>query len=696
LHKLFALKKLAKTNKFKRIRRQVFMSMEKNMKVALTGNPNSGKTTLFNALTGKIERVGNWAGVTIEKKEGEIKKSLIATNVQMTAVDLPGAYSMSPFTSEESITSSFVKNENPDVIINIVDATNLSRSLFFTTQLLELEIPVVVALNKSDLTKKKKTTIDVASLSKLLGCPVIETVSTKGSDNGLEKLVSKVVEVKGKTQTAPFNSKGVNMADKSSVEVSDKKRYEFIKGIISKVEDRTISSNSQTKQDAADRILAHKWLGIPIFALIMWAVFSISQTHLGPLLADTLVGWIDLLYGWVEGLLGEGTSPVLAAILLDGIIGGVGAVVGFLPLIMVLFFLLALLEDCGYMARVAVVMDRFFKRVGLSGKSIIPMIIGTGCAIPGVMATRTIKNERQRRTTAMLTPFMPCGAKLPVIALFAGAFFNDAAWVGTTMYFVGIAVIIVAALLIVRITGETQSRSFFIMELPEYRIPSIKRATITMFSRGKAFIIKAGTIILLCNAIVQIMQTFNWQFEVIAEGAENTSILASIASPFALLLVPLGFGVWQLAAAAITGFIAKENVVGTLAVVYSMTNFIDTEELALVADGASVAGIMGLTAVTALAYLMFNLFTPPCFAAIGAMNAEMENKKWLWSGIALQFGMGYSLAFITYQVGTLITTGAVGTGFIPGLIVVAGLVGCVIYLVKKGDKKAESKVALSA
>lgn len=672
------------------------MSMEKNMKVALTGNPNSGKTTLFNALTGKIERVGNWAGVTIEKKEGDIKKSLNKTNVHITAVDLPGAYSMSPFTSEESITSSFVKNENPDVIINIVDATNLSRSLFFTTQLLELEIPVVVALNKSDLTKKKKTTIDVDSLSRLLGCPVIETVSTKGSDNGLEKLISQVVEIKDETQTAPFNSQGVNMSDKSSVEASDKKRYEFVKGIVAKVEQRTISSNSQTKQDAADRVLAHKWLGIPIFALIMWGVFSISQTHLGPLLADILVGWIDLLYGWVEGLLGEGVSPVLASILLDGIIGGVGAVVGFLPLIMVLFFLLALLEDCGYMARVAVVMDRFFKRVGLSGKSIIPMIIGTGCAIPGVMATRTIKNERQRRTTAMLTPFMPCGAKLPVIALFAGAFFNDAAWVGTTMYFVGIAVIIVAALLIVRITGETQARSFFIMELPEYRIPSIKRATITMFSRGKSFIIKAGTIILLCNAMVQIMQTFNWQFQVVAEGAENTSILASIASPFALLLVPLGFGVWQLAAAAITGFIAKENVVGTLAVVYSMTNFIDTEELALVADGATVASIMGLTAVTALAYLVFNLFTPPCFAAIGAMNSEMESKKWLWSGIALQFGMGYTLAFITYQAGTLITTGAVGVGFIPGLIVVAGLVGCVIYLVKKGDKKAESKVPLSA
>jgi ferrous iron transport protein B len=666
------------------------------MKVALTGNPNSGKTTLFNAITGKIEKVGNWAGVTIEKKEGEIKKSLNKTNVQITAVDLPGAYSMSPFTSEESVTSDFIRNENPDVIINIVDATNLSRSLFFTTQLLELGTPLVVALNKSDLNKKKKTTIDVNVLSKALGCPVIETVSTKASDNGLEKLIATVVEVKGKTQTAPFDSKGVNMADKSSVEASDKKRYEFVKGIISKVEKRQISSNSQTKQDAADRVLAHKWLGIPIFALIMWAVFSISQTHLGPFVADTLVGWIDSFYALVEGLLGEGTSPVLSAILLDGIIGGVGAVVGFLPLIMVLFFLLALLEDCGYMARVAVVMDRFFKKVGLSGKSIIPMIIGTGCGIPGVMATRTIKNERQRKTTAMLTTFMPCGAKLPVIALFAGAFFNDAAWVGTTMYFAGIAIIIVGALIVVRITGEKNKRSFFIMELPEYRFPSIKRATIEMLSRGKAFIVKAATIILLSNIAVQIMQTFNWKFQVVTEGAESTSILASIASPFAFLLIPLGFGAWQLAAAAITGFIAKENVVGTLAVVYSITNFIDTEEFALVGDGASVAGVMGLTSAAALAYLMFNLFTPPCFAAIGAMNSELEDKKWFWSALAFQFGMGYTVSFATYQIGTLITTGAVGSGFIPGLVVVTALICCVVYLMRKGDEKAQKKVVVSA
>lgn len=666
------------------------------MKIALTGNPNSGKTTLFNAITGKIEKVGNWAGVTIDKKEGPIKKSLNNTGVEIVAVDLPGAYSMSPFTSEENITRDFVQNENPDVIVNIVDATNLSRSLFFTTQLLELDIPVVVALNKSDLNKKKENFVNAKKLAELLGCPVIETVSTKSSNNGLDTLISKAVEIKGSGQKSPFTKGEVDQSDEQAVRASDIKRYDFVNTIVGKVEDRKVKSSNQTMQDAVDRILAHRWLGIPIFAAVMWAVFSISQTHVGPLLADILVGWIDSFNEFVAGLLGDSVSPVLSAVLLDGIIGGVGAVVGFLPLIMVLFFLLALLEDCGYMARVAVVMDRFFKKVGLSGKSIIPMIIGTGCAIPGVMATRTIKNERQRRTTAMLTPFMPCGAKLPVIALFAGVFFNDSAWVGTSMYFIGIAIIILGALMVVRITGEKHARSFFIMELPEYRIPSIKRATISMLSRGKAFIIKAGTIILLCNAAVQIMQTFNWQFQVVAENAQDTSILASISSPFAFLLIPLGFGVWQLAAASITGFIAKENVVGTLAVVYGITNFIDADALELVGGSSDVAQVMGLTSVGALAYLMFNLFTPPCFAAIGSMNSEMENRKWLWGGIGFQFGMGYVVAFLTYQIGTLITTGSVGEGLLPGGIAVAAMIGVVVYLMRQGDKKAARKLKLSA
>lgn len=662
------------------------------MKIALTGNPNSGKTTLFNALTGSTAHVGNWSGVTVSKKEAQVKSNFNSNEQAIIAVDLPGAYSMSPFSSEEVITRDYINNENPDVILNIVDATNLSRSLFFTSQLLELNIPVVVALNKSDLTTSKNNCIDIDGLSKALGCPVIETTSTKKL--GLEEVISASVMQKGQKQIAPFVAQGLDLSNAESVKAADIKRFNFVKELVAQIEKKIVQNNKQSTQDIVDRVVAHKWLGLPVFALVMWSVFSLSQTHFGPLFADILVGWIDGFYGIVEGALGSEVSPVLSALLLDGIIGGVGAVVGFLPLIMVLFFLLALLEDCGYMARVAVIMDRFFKRLGLSGKSIIPMVIGTGCAIPGIMATRTIKNERQRRTTAMLTPFMPCGAKLPVIALFAGVFFNDAAWVGTTMYFLGMAIIAFGALIVVRITGEKNARSFFIMELPEYRFPSIKRAILSTLARAKAFIVKAGTIILLCNAVVQIMQTFNWQLEVVAEGAANTSILASIASPFALLLLPLGFGVWQLAAAAITGFIAKENVVGTLAVVYGITNFIDTEELALVSGSSDVASIMGISSVAALAYLVFNLFTPPCFAALGAMNAEMDNKKWLWAGIGFQFGMGYVLAFITYQVGTLITTGALGHGFIFGLIITGALVTTLLYFMGKGEKVAQQKLEL--
>ncbi len=663
------------------------------MRIALTGNPNSGKTTMFNALTGRTERVGNWAGVTVDKKESPIKKSFCEGRGDLIAVDLPGAYSMSPFTSEESITSSYVKNEHPNVIINIVDATNLSRSLFFTTQLLELGIPVVVALNKSDINAKKGTKIDVEKLSAKLHCPVIETISTSASDAGLAAVVAKAADSAGQTQEAPYIQGNINLHDKAEVEAADRKRFDFVNGIVREVETRAVLTKDKNKQDSVDAILTNKWLGIPIFALVMWAVFDISQARLGPLLADTLVGWIESFQEMVAGMV-ESASPFTQALLVDGIIGGVGAVVGFLPLVMVMYFLISLLEDCGYMARVSVVMDPIFKRVGLSGKSVIPMVIGTGCAIPGIMACRTIRNERERRTTAMLTPFMPCGAKLPVIALFAGAFFHDASWVGTLMYFVGIVLIYLSSLLVLKVTGHKYRKSFFIMELPEYKIPSLKRATISMFSRAKAYIIKAGTIILVCNATVQIMQSFTWNLQVVEEGMEHTSILASIASPFAVLLIPLGFGVWQLAAAAITGFIAKENVVGTLAVVYGLTNFIDPDELALVSGANQVAETMGLTAVAALAYLMFNLYTPPCFAAIGAMNSEMQNKKWLFGGIALQLGTGYVIAFLVYQIGTLITTGSLGQAFVPGLIAVAAIVGIVVSLIMNVNKKIDAEYAL--
>ena len=663
------------------------------MRIAFAGNPNSGKTTMYNALTGRNEKVGNWAGVTVERKESLIKKSYYDGVEELVAVDLPGAYSMSPFTSEESITSSYVRNEHPDAIINIVDATNLSRSLFFTTQLLELGVPVVVALNKSDVTDKKQTEIDEKRLSEKLGCPVVKTVSTSAGHTGLKEAVRAAASLKGAGQTAPYVQADIDLTDKKAVEAADRKRFEFVNSIVKQVEKRKVFTKDKNFQDKVDEIITHKVIGIPIFVVVIFLVFYISQTTLGTWIADWLVGWIETFQGWVGGLM-ENANPLLYALLVDGIIGGVGAVVGFLPLVMVMYFLIALLEDCGYMARATVVLDPIFKRVGLSGKSVIPMVIGTGCAIPGVMASRTIRDERERRTTAMLTPFMPCGAKIPVIALFAGAFFADAWWVSATMYLVGIVLVLLGALLVKRITGQKYRKSFFIIELPEYKIPSLKRACVSMLERGKAYIIKAGTIILVCNTVVQIMQTFNWQFQLVEEGAESTSILASIAHPFAILFIPLGFGVWQLAAAAITGFIAKENVVGTLAVVYGVTNLIDTDELALVGSGSEVATVMGLTKVAALAYLMFNLYTPPCFAALGAMNSEMKSGKWLFGGICLQLATGYTVAFLVYQVGTIVTTGSLGTAFVPGLIAVLAFGVIILWRIRKSDREFAAEYSL--
>ncbi len=667
------------------------------MRIAFAGNPNSGKTTMYNALTGRNERVGNWAGVTVEKKESFIKKSYQNGSEELIAVDLPGAYSMSPYTSEESITSSYVKNENPDVIINIVDATNLSRSLFFTTQLLELGVPVVVALNKSDVNKKKETTIDASALSAKLGCPVVETISTSGGNNGLDELMKTVIAQKGKSQTAPYNQGDIDLSSKESVVEADKKRFDFVNKVVADVEKRKVLSKDKNIQDKIDEIITNPILGLLLFAVVMFLVFQISQAWVGPFLADTLCGWLEIFQGWV-GEMVSGADDIWQALLVDGVIGGAIAVIGFLPLVMVMYFLIALLEDCGYMARATVVLDPIFKKVGLSGKSVIPFVIGTGCAIPGVMACRTIRNERERKATAMLTPFMPCGAKLPVIALFAGAFFEDASWVGTLMYFVGILLILVCALLVNKLAGHKNRKSFFIIELPEYKLPSLKRACLSMLNRGWAYIVKAGTIILLCNTVVQVMQTFNWSFEAVAEGAEDTSILATIAGPIATIIVPIvGFKAWQLGAAAVTGFIAKENVVGTLAVCYGISNLIDTEELALM-DGAGegVAAIFGLTKVAALAYLMFNLFTPPCFAAIGAMNSEIKSKKWLFGGICLQLGVGYTIGFLVYQFGTLFTTGAFGAGFVPGLIAVLVMAGIVVGLIMKTNAQLKNEYALGA
>ncbi|MBP3339840.1 MAG: ferrous iron transport protein B [Lachnospiraceae bacterium] len=709
------------------------------MRIALAGNPNSGKTTMYNALTGKNEKVGNWAGVTVDKRESLIKKSFSEGSEEIVVVDLPGAYSMSPFTSEESITSSYVKNENPDVIINIVDATNLSRSLFFTTQLMELDVPVVVALNKSDINEKKETKIDVAALSAKLGCPVVETISTTSSNKGLAEVAKVAIDLKGKSQEAPYKQEDVDMSDKNAVVEADKKRFDFVNDIVKGVEKRKVATKDKNINDTIDAIITNKFAGILIFAAVMWGVFWVSQAWLGPIIADYIVGWIETFGEFVAGKV-ENAAPILQTILVDGIIGGVGAVVGFLPLVMVMYILLALLEDCGYMARVSVVLDPIFKKVGLSGKSVIPLVVGTGCAVPGIMASRTIRDERERRATAMLTPFIPCGAKIPVIALFAGAFFPESGWVSPVVYFVGILLVFLGALLVKAISGYKFKKSFFIIELPEYKLPSVKRAFFVMLDRAKEYVIKAGTIILVCNALVSIMASYEWNFEPVPEikvgevimidgeevegeeiefdgeklvvdgeevditeseitvedemvGDTSKSILASIASPFAVILIPLGFGAWQLAAAAITGFIAKEEVVGTLAAVFAVGGTVINGDFELLnaeafVDSIKVAGVE-FTKVAALGYLMFNLYTPPCFAAIGAMNSEIKSKKWLFAGIGLQLAVGYTVAFLVYQIGTPIVYGEVGNGLVPGLIAEAVIVAIIAALAINSRKKTE-------
>lgn len=664
------------------------------MRIAFAGNPNSGKTTMYNALTGRNEKVGNWAGVTVDRKEAPIKKQY-AQGTELIAVDLPGAYSMSPFTSEESVTRDYINKEHPDAIINIVDATNLSRSLFFTTQLLELGIPVVVALNKSDINEKKKTEIDEKRLSQKLGCPVVETIST--SSEGLEELMKAALAQLGKGQKAPYDQGVVDMTSKRAVAEADRRRYAFVNGIVKEVETRVVRTRDRNFQDKIDAVLTHPLVGIPIFAAVMWAVFWISQVGPGVWLAEGfelpngtavpgLVTLIELFGQWVGGLMAH-TAPILQTIVIDGMIGGVGAVVGFLPLVMVMYFLLALLEDCGYMARVSVVLDPIFKRVGLSGKSVIPLVVGTGCAIPGIMACRTIKDERERRATAMLTPFIPCGAKIPVIALLAGLFFPESNWVSPVMYFMGLVLVFLGALLIKWISGYRFKKSFFIIELPEYKLPSLWGAFKSMCSRGWSYIVKAGTIILVCNAAVTIMLNYNWSFQLVEP---TDSILHSIANPIAFLMIPLGFGMWQLAAAAVTGFIAKEEVVGTLGAVFTALAVNEDFELLQTGNGEA---ILGITAAAGLAYLMFNLFTPPCFAAIGAMNAEIKSKKWLFAGIGLQLGIAYTASFLVYQIGTLITTADVGAGFVPGLIAVVAMIGIVTAMGIRSNAKMKKQFA---
>ena len=690
------------------------------IKIALAGNPNCGKTTLFNALTGSNQFVGNWPGVTVEKKEGKLKN-----HMDVTIIDLPGIYSLSPYTLEEVVARNYLIGERPDAILNIVDGTNIERNLYLSTQIMELGIPVVMAVNMMDIVEKNGDKIHTGKLAEKLGCEVVRISALKGTGikeaaekavalvnrrktlasvhtfapeveeaiasaaaklgSGVPeeqkrffaiKLLEKDEKIAGQIGQTPDVSAEIEMLentfDDDTESIITNERYVYISSIIDACVTKAQKGRKLSVSDKIDRIVTNRFAALPIFALIMWGVYYISVTTVG----DWLTGWTnDVLFGeWVvPGVTGAleaiGCADWLTGLIADGIVGGVGAVLGFVPQMLVLFFFLAFLESCGYMARVAFIMDRIFRKFGLSGKSFIPMLIGSGCGVPGIMASRTIENDRDRKMTVMTTTFIPCGAKLPIIALIAGAFFGNAGWVAWSAYFVGIAAIVCSGIILKKTKMFAGDPAPFVMELPAYHMPTAGNVLRSMWERGWSFIKKAGTVILLSAIVLWFLQGFGWvdgSFRMLEADELNHSILAAVGGVIAPLFAPLGWGDWRMAVAAVTGLIAKENVVTTFGILFGFAEVSEAgEEIWSVLAGT-------MSGVAAYSFLVFNLLCAPCFAAMGAIKREMNSAKWFWFAIGYQCGLAYVAALCIYQIGTWVTTGAFGVGTVAALLVLAG------------------------
>ncbi len=713
--------------------------------IALAGNPNSGKTTLFNDLTGSSQYVGNWPGVTVEKKEGRLKG-----HKDVVIQDLPGIYSLSPYTLEEVVARSYLVKERPDAILNIVDGTNIERNLYLTTQLIELGIPVVVAINMMDLVRKNGDKIDIAKLGQELGCQVVEMSALKGQGSmeaakaavaaaqekkagehphvftgSVEHAIAHIEEsISGKVDSASLRWHAIKLFERDEKELEEvqldsalkahieahiadcekeldddaesiitNQRYAYISRVVERSVRKKAAKHALTASDKIDRIVTNRILALPIFVVVMWAVYTIAMGGTPVSIGTMATEWTnDVLVGeWICGNLGAwmesiGCAAWLTGLVVDGIVAGVGAVIGFVPQMLVLFFLLSILEDVGYMARIAFIMDRIFRRFGLSGKSFIPMLVATGCGVPGIMASRTIENDRDRKMTIMTTGFIPCGAKMPIIGLFAGALFGGSGWIATSAYFIGVAAVIVSGIILKKTKLFAGDPAPFVMELPAYHIPSAKNVLHATWERGWSFIKRAGTVILASSVVLWFLQGFGFVDGVFGMVEDNnTSLLASIGGVVAPVFAPLGFGNWQGAVATFTGLIAKENVVSTFGVLYG---FAEVAE-----DGAEIWSLLAgdFTALTAYSFMIFNLLCAPCFAAMGAIKREMNNAKWTWIAIGYMCGFAYVVAMIVYQLGMLFS-GHFGVGTVVALLLLAGL----IYLLLRKNKYQDAPLKAPA